>query len=81
MKRRRLLSLAVALIVAALLIGGIAGPSPRSALAEPVGFKLPPGHVMPFSIFDPSHLYLDSGSCSITAKTGSVVAAANTSAN
>ncbi len=36
---------------------------------------------MPFSIFDPNHLYLDSGSCSITAKTGSVVAAANTSAN
>lgn len=81
MKRNRLKSLAVALIVPALLIGGVAGLSPRNALAESVGVQLPPGDVMPFSIFNPNHLYLDSGSCMITAKTGSVVASANTSAN
>ncbi|MBO9599411.1 MAG: hypothetical protein J7559_16510 [Cohnella sp.] len=81
MKRNRLQGLAVALIVPALLLGGIAAPSPRHAHAEPAGVRLPPGDVMPFSIFNPNHLYLDSGSCSITAKTGSVVSAANTSAN
>jgi len=81
MKRNRLTSLAVALIVPALLIGSIASPSPRSAFAEPISVELPPGEVMPFSIFDPNHLYLDSGTCSITAKTGSVVASAHTSAN
>ncbi len=81
MKRIKFQSLAVALIVPALLIGGIVGPSPQSTHAEPVSVKLPPGDIMPYSIFDPSHLYLDSGSCSITAKTGSVIASANTSAN
>lgn len=80
MNRKWFTRLATALIVPAWLIGSIVGLSPRNALAAPVGVQLPLDDVAPYSIFNPNHLYLDSGTGNITARAGAVLVTASTSA-
>ncbi|MFC5530600.1 hypothetical protein [Cohnella yongneupensis] len=80
MKRRWMYRMTVGLIVPAFLIGGVVGVTPRDARAESVSVAVPED-VAPNSIFNPAHLYLDSGTCGIAAQSGSVILSASTSAN
>lgn len=74
---------ALSAVIAMLLVWALlASPAVSNASgSSPALTSAPPsGGVVPFSIFDPSHIYLDSGSASISAVTGSVNISASTTA-
>lgn len=82
MKRNWMKDLLLVALLPALLFGGTAAFSPAKASAEGTfEAQSPSASVSPLSIFNPNHLYLDSGSSLISATTGSVTITADTSSN
>lgn len=74
-------NLIIAALLPALLAGGTFVYSPRGASAAgEIAATLPPADATPFSVFNPNHLYLDSGTATISASAGTVTVSASTTA-